>query len=93
MGHSAVLHGCTIEDDCLIGIGAIRAERRAHRAGLGDRRRQRWCPKGAEIPPGSLVLGVPGKVRRPVTEEEQARFQANCANYVSYGQAFKEEQP
>jgi carbonic anhydrase/acetyltransferase-like protein (isoleucine patch superfamily) len=36
---------------------------------------------------------VPGKVRRPVSEEERARFQANCANYVGYGQAFKEEQP
>ncbi len=91
IGHSVVLHGCTIEDDCLIGIGAIVLNgARIHQGavvGAGS-----LVPEGAEIPPGSLVLGVPGKVRRQVTGEERARFQANCANYVGYGQSFKEEQ-
>jgi len=92
VGHSAVLHGCTIEDDSLIGIAAVVLNRarigRGSVIGAGS-----VVPEGAVIPPGSLVLGVPGKVRREVSEEERARFEANCANYVSYGQAFKEEQP
>ena len=92
VGHSAVLHGCTIEDDSLIGIAAVVLNRarigRGSVVGAGS-----VVPEGAVIPPGSLVLGVPGKVRREVSEEERARFEANCANYVSYGQAFKEEQP
>ena len=54
----------------------------------------RWCPKSAEIPPGSLVLGVPAKVRRPVTDEEKARFQAQLrALRAGCGQTYKEEQP
>jgi gamma-carbonic anhydrase len=90
VGHSVVLHGCVVEDNCLIGIGAILLNR-AHIGqgsvvGAGT-----LVAEGTEIPPESLVLGVPGKVRRPVNEEEKARFQRNCANYVGYGQAFKEE--
>jgi carbonic anhydrase/acetyltransferase-like protein (isoleucine patch superfamily) len=92
VGHSVVLHGCTVEDDSLIGIGAIVLNGarigRGSVVGAGS-----LIPEGTEIPPESLVLGVPGKVRRPVSEEERARFQANCAHYVGYGQAFKEEQP
>jgi carbonic anhydrase/acetyltransferase-like protein (isoleucine patch superfamily) len=92
VGHSAVLHGCTVEEDSLIGIGAIVLNGarvgRGSVVGAGS-----LVPEGTEIPAGSLVLGVPGKVRRPVSDQERARFQANCANYVAYGQAFKEEQP
>ncbi len=92
IGHGAVIHGCTIEDDSLIGIAAIVLNRarigRGSVVGAGS-----LVPEGAVIPPGSLVLGVPGKVRREVTEEERARFEANCANYVRYGQDFKEGKP
>ena len=92
VGHSAVLHGCTIEDDSLIGIAAIVLNRahigRGSVVGAGS-----VVAEGTVIPPGSLVLGVPGKVRREVTGEERARFQANCANYVRYGQDFKEGKP
>ncbi|HSW51276.1 MAG TPA: gamma carbonic anhydrase family protein [Bryobacteraceae bacterium] len=92
VGHGVMLHGCTVEDDCLIGIGAIVLN--GARIGSGSVvGAGSVVPEGAEIPPGNLVLGVPGKVRRPVSEEERARFQANCAAYVGYGQAFKEEQP
>ena len=79
VGHSAVLHGCTVEDDSLIGIAATVL----NRARIGQ---------GSVVGAGSLVLGVPGKVRREVNEEERARFVANCASYVKLGQAFKEEQ-
>ena len=92
VGHSVVIHGCTVEDDCLIGIGAILLN--GARVGQGSAiGAGTVVPEGAEIPPGSLVLGVPGKVRRPVSDEERARFQANCANYVTYGQTYKEEAP
>jgi carbonic anhydrase/acetyltransferase-like protein (isoleucine patch superfamily) len=47
--------------------------------------------EGTQIPPDSLVLGVPVKVKRPVSPEEKARFQANCANYVGYRQEYKEQ--
>ncbi len=92
VGHAVVLHGCTVEDDAVIGIGAIVLNRarvgRGSVVGAGS-----LIPEGAEVPPDSLVLGVPGTVRRQVSEEERARFQANCANYVGYGQTFKEELP
>jgi gamma-carbonic anhydrase len=92
VGHGVMLHGCTIEDDCLIGIGAIVLNGAQVGSGcvIGA-----GClvPEGSGFAPGSLVLGVPGRVRRPVSEEERSRFQANCANYVGYGQVFKEEQP
>ena len=92
VGHGVVLHGCTVEDDCLIGIGAIVLN--GARIGSGSVIGAGCLvPEGAQIAPNNLVLGVPGKVRRPVSEEERARFQANCAGYVGYGQAFKEEQP
>jgi gamma-carbonic anhydrase len=91
VGHGVVLHGCTIEDDCLISIGAIVLN--GARIGTGSVIGAGCLvPEGTEIAPGLLVLGVPGKVRRPVSDEERARFQANCVNYVGYGQAFKEEQ-
>jgi len=91
VGHGVVLHGCTVEDDCLIGIGAIVLN--GARIGSGSVVGAGCLvPEGAEIAPGNLVLGVPGKVRRPVSGEERTRFQANCVNYVGYGQAFKEEQ-
>lgn len=91
VGHSVVLHGCTVENDCLIGIGAIvlNHARIGTGAVIGA---GSLVPEGAEIAANSLVMGVPGKVRRPVSEEERARFQENCENYVGYGQAFKEEQ-
>jgi gamma-carbonic anhydrase len=92
VGHSVVIHGCVVEDECLIGIGAILLNGarigRGSVVGAGT-----VVPEGSQIPSGSLVLGVPGKVRRPVSEEEKARLQANCANYVTYGQTYKEEQP
>ncbi len=92
VGHAVVLHGCTVEDGSVIGIGAIVLNRarvgRGSVVGAGC-----LIPEGAEVPPDSLVLGVPGKVRRQVSEEERIRFQANCANYVGYGQTFKEELP
>ena len=70
VGHRVVLHGCTIHDNVLIGMGVDRHERGGDGSGsivaAGT-----LVPEGMVIPPGSLVLGAPGKVRRETTSDEQ----------------------
>ncbi|MBM3811777.1 MAG: gamma carbonic anhydrase family protein [Acidimicrobiia bacterium] len=89
-GHNVVLHGCTIEDDALIGIGAIILN--GARIGAGSIiAAGTLVVEGAEIPPGSMVMGVPGKIRREVTEEERERFRANTQRYVQLAQRYREE--
>ena len=81
VGHSAVLHGCTIEDDCLIGMnatvlnGAVIGAGSLVAAGA-------VVLEGTIIPPRSLVAGVPAKVRRELTDDEVAEVTANAAHYV-----------
>ena len=92
VGHSTVIHGCAVEDDCLIGIGAILLN--GARIGKGSVvAAGSLVPEDAVIPPGSLAVGVPAKVRRPVSLEEKERFRSNCAHYVEASAAYKEEQP
>ncbi len=80
IGHGAVLHGCVVEDNCLIGMnstvlnGAIIGSGSLVAAGA-------LVPEGMCVPPGSLVAGVPGKVRRRLTEAEQADIRDNAATY------------
>lgn len=90
IGHSAVIHGCVIEDDCLIGIGAIILN--GARVGTGSViAAGALVPEGIEIPPNSMVMGVPAKVRREVTDEEHARFRENAQRYIKYREAYREE--
>lgn len=81
VGHAAVVHGCTIEDDCLIGMGAVvlngAVVGRGSMVAAGA-----VVLEGAQIPPGSLVAGVPGKVRRELTAQEQAGVRANARHYT-----------
>jgi len=90
VGHSVVLHGCTVEDDCLIGIGAIVLNHakigRGAVVAAGS-----LVPEGMEVPPDTLVMGVPAKPRRPVTAEEQARFAKGVKSYVAKAAIFREE--
>jgi len=80
VGHRAVLHGCTIEDDVLIGMGAIVLN--GARIGRGSLvAAGAVVLEGTQIPPRSLVAGVPGKVRRGTTDEEQQRIIHNAATY------------
>ncbi|SCX31806.1 Carbonic anhydrase or acetyltransferase, isoleucine patch superfamily [Mycolicibacterium fluoranthenivorans] len=80
VGHNAVLHGCTIEDDVLVGMGAIVLNGAVVGAGslvaAGA-----VVPQGAVIPPRSLVAGVPGKVRRSLGDEEVAGNRFNAEAY------------
>ncbi len=85
VGHNAVVHGCTIGDNCLIGMGAIIL----NNAKIGDNciiGAGSLVTEGKEIPPNSLVIGVPGKVVRQVTEEE---IEAVKANAIRYNELYK----
>jgi carbonic anhydrase/acetyltransferase-like protein (isoleucine patch superfamily) len=83
IGHAAVVHGCTIEDQCLIGMGAILLN--GVRIGTGSIvAAGTLLPEGAEIPPRSLVMGAPGKVRRTLTDSDVAEIQMYADRYVSY---------
>jgi gamma-carbonic anhydrase len=88
VGHSAVLHGCTVEDECLIGIGAIVLNGaiigRGSVVAAGT-----VVPEGSVIPAASLVMGVPGKVRRKLTEDEQSRFRQNAQHYISLAHEYE----
>ncbi len=90
VGHLAMLHGCTIEDDCLIGIGAIVLN--GAKIGAGSViAASAMVPEGTEIPPGSMVMGVPAKVKREITPEERERFRLNALHYVEAARIYKEE--
>ena len=83
IGHSAVIHGCTIEDRCLIGMGAILLN--GCRIGTGSIvAAGALVPEGMVIPPGSMVMGMPAKVKRPLSAEEDASIKWYADNYVRY---------
>jgi carbonic anhydrase/acetyltransferase-like protein (isoleucine patch superfamily) len=81
VGHNAVLHGCTIEDDVLIGMGATVLN--GARIGAGSLvAAGAVVTQGADIPPRSLVAGVPAKVRRELTDEELQGITQNARTYL-----------
>ncbi|MGW0604981.1 gamma carbonic anhydrase family protein [Streptomyces sp. NPDC002644] len=81
VGHNAVVHGATVEDDCLIGMGATVLNGAVIGAGSLVAA-QALVPQGMRVPPGSLVAGVPAKVRRELTEEEREGLKLNAAHYT-----------
>ncbi len=91
VGHLAMLHGCVIEDNSLIGIGAMVLN--GARIGAGSIiAAGAVVPEGFEVPPNSMVMGVPAKVRREVTPEERERFALNAGHYVEACRIYLEEQ-
>jgi len=88
VGHSAILHGCTVGDNCLIGMGAIL---------LDDVRVARNSIVAAgslllehfEVPEGSLVAGSPGTVRRTLSAEEKNSLARSAQNYVDYAHDYR----
>jgi gamma-carbonic anhydrase len=83
VGHAAILHGCVIEDRCLIGMGAILL----NGALIGSDSivaAGTLVPERMIIPPRSLVMGSPGKVRRALTDPELNFILEGAANYVRY---------
>jgi carbonic anhydrase/acetyltransferase-like protein (isoleucine patch superfamily) len=87
VGHRAILHGCTIEDDCLIGMGAVLLS--GARIGAGSLVAAGALVKeGQEIPPGSLVVGAPARVLGPVKAVHQEAIRNGAAHYAALGQSF-----
>jgi carbonic anhydrase/acetyltransferase-like protein (isoleucine patch superfamily) len=88
IGHTVMLHGCTVGENTLIGIGAILLNGavigRDCLVGAGA-----LVPEGKVIPDGSLVIGVPGRVMRPLTAEEIERNRRNAAHYVAHGARYR----
>jgi gamma-carbonic anhydrase len=83
IGHSAVVHGCTIEDRCVIGMGAILLN--GCRIGTGSIvAAGALVPEGLVVPAGSMVMGMPAAVRRALTPEEDASITWYADNYVRY---------
>ena len=78
-----MIHGCTIEDQCLIGMGAILLNG-AH-VGTGSIvAAGTLLVEGQKVPPRSLVMGSPGKVKRLLTQAEVADIQLYADRYVGY---------
>ncbi|MBS1818824.1 MAG: gamma carbonic anhydrase family protein [Acidobacteria bacterium] len=83
VGHAAVVHGCTIEDRCLIGMGAILLN--GVTVGTGSIvAAGSLLPEGTQVPPRSLVMGSPGKVRRTLSDADLDEIQMYADRYVAY---------
>ncbi|WP_084724891.1 gamma carbonic anhydrase family protein [Streptacidiphilus melanogenes] len=92
VGHNAVLHGCTVGDDCLIGMGATVLNGATIGAGSLVAANA-LVPQGMQVPPGSLVAGVPAKVRRELTDEERANLRLNSEWYVALAAQHRDIRP
>jgi carbonic anhydrase/acetyltransferase-like protein (isoleucine patch superfamily) len=81
IGHAAVLHGCTVEDEALIGIGAVllNGAHIARHCIVGARA---LVTEGKRFPERSLIIGSPARAVRTVTDEEIASIRASAAHYV-----------
>lgn len=87
VGHNVILHGCVIKDRCLLGMGSIVLDN----AEVGED-----CiigagavvKEGMKVPAGSLVVGVPGKVVRLVSQEEKDRILRSAENYIGYSKNY-----
>ena len=83
IGHGAIVHGCTIEDRCLVGMGAILLNGVTVGSGsivaAGS-----LLPEGTQVPPRSLVMGSPGKVRRTLSDADLDEIQMYADRYVAY---------
>jgi carbonic anhydrase/acetyltransferase-like protein (isoleucine patch superfamily) len=82
VGHRVILHGCTVEDECLIGMGATLLN--GVRIGTGSViGAGAVLVEGMEVPPGSVVLGVPGRVVRAVDEAMRGRIDHAWRHYIA----------
>jgi carbonic anhydrase/acetyltransferase-like protein (isoleucine patch superfamily) len=83
IGHGALVHGCTIDDQCLIGMGAILLNG-SHVGTQSIVAAGTLVTENMKVPPKSLVMGSPGKVKRLLTHAEIADIQAYADRYVEY---------
>lgn len=87
VGHSVVMHGCTVGDSCLIGMGAVILDG----AVIGDNcvvAAGTLVPPGKSFPAGSMIMGRPAQVTRPLTAEERERWANHYKSYLGYKEQY-----
>jgi len=88
VGHNVTVHACTVEDACILGMGSIILDGarigRGSIVGAGA-----LVTPGTIIPPGSMVMGSPARVKRTLTDEEQARIASSAAHYVELAREYR----
>lgn len=90
VGHRVILHGCTVESDCLIGMGSILMN--GCKIGSGSIiAAGTLITEGVEIPPGSVVMGAPGKVRRAANDDDRRHIAGSAQHYVNFKNDFLAE--
>jgi carbonic anhydrase/acetyltransferase-like protein (isoleucine patch superfamily) len=87
VGHSAIIHACTVEDSCLIGMGSILLDGavigRGSLVGAGA-----LVTPGTRIPPNSLVIGSPAKVKRELNDKEREQISYGASHYVELARRY-----
>lgn len=87
VGHSAIIHACTVGDRVLVGMGAVLLSR--CRIGedtiIGARA---LVTEEVDIPPGSLAVGMPGRVRRHLTDQEREHIMVSAQHYMEYSRQY-----
>jgi gamma-carbonic anhydrase len=87
IGHAAIIHACTIEDSCLVGMGAIVLDGarvgRGSFVGAGA-----LVTPGTDIPPGSFVVGAPARVKRTVSDRDREQIEFGARHYVELARRY-----
>lgn len=90
VGHNALLHGCTVESNCVVGGGSVIFDgarvRRSSLVGLGA-----VVLQGGEVRPRAIVVGIPARTLRTLTDRELKRIRAQAMNYVMLGKKYRSE--
>ena len=89
VGHMAMLHGCSIGDGSLIGIGSVvlNGAKIGKNCIIGSKA---LVTEGMEVPDGSMVLGIPGKIKKTLTEEEQSVVPLGADHYIDNYKKYKQ---
>ena len=89
VGHMAMLHGCYIGDGSLIGIGSVvlNGAKIGRNCIIGSKA---LVTEGMEVPDGSMVLGIPGKIKKTLTEEEQSVVPLGAEHYIDNYKKYKQ---
>ena len=89
VGHMAMLHGCSIGDGSLIGIGSVvlNGAKIGKNCIIGSKA---LVTEGMDVPDGSMVLGIPGKIKKTLTEEEQSVVPLGADHYIDNYKKYKQ---
>ncbi len=88
IGHRVILHGCTVEDDCLIGMGSVLLND-VHIGAGSVVAAGAVLPEGMQVPPRSLIMGVPGRIVRAVDDRLARRIAETWSHYVGQARAHR----